>query len=212
MKPQDFEAYYDELDQPWDEFDATKYYVENPRKKSLEEVAKRSGVPFKTISDWSRGLNSKKIRWVDERKAFQAEYDKKTKLKTIEKISEVTSSKLAEILIDHYNSFERTKTIIDFKFEIELRAIEKIKARYQAGEIDEAEASKELANFTASNLNFNSLSQERVIRGQREALGISVWQDLNVAQRVLEDRGYKIVDAETYEKLISDETEESPEG
>jgi hypothetical protein len=113
--------------------------------------------------------------WVVQRERFWDERRTKTDQLIIEKSAEAISDELAAIATGHYETY---KTVCE-----------------------RAEALLESA-AEADEVNFLSLAIHRSIQGQRVALGMK-FQDLNEAIAAIERAGFKVIDGETYTRLLA---------
>jgi hypothetical protein len=163
---------------PWTQEECRDRYVRGT-KISLKQLAVESGNPYKTINDWSRFDEPK---WSMQRKSFQAEI----RLQSDNKILEKTSDRTSDLVVEHLNSYQSARRVVDAYFQWQNRRIEEVK------DIPER-LEAELKSIRPSNINFWLLSLERAINGERLAAGLE-WENVPKAIAFLTRLGYAITD------------------
>lgn len=146
---------------------------------SLKKLAIESGNSAKTIEDWSRHDTPK---WSEQRRQFQGQARVDSDNKAIEQISEIK----AGLATEHLRSYQSARRVIDTHFNWfneRINAVKHIPERLEA----------ELKGTRKSDLNFLTLSLERVINGERTAAGLE-WENVPKAIAYLQRLGYQVVD------------------
>lgn len=146
---------------------------------SLKNLASESGNSRKTLEDWSRFDTPK---WSEQRRHFQGELRVKCDNQAIEKVS----NHVSELAVEHLRSYQTARKVIDEYFSWQAKRLDEVR-----GIPEHHEA--EIKSIRASNLNFMSLTQERVINGERLAAGLE-WENVPKAIAFLQRLGYVITD------------------
>jgi hypothetical protein len=166
------------MTQPWTKEQCRDRYVRGS-KISLKQLAVESGNSYKNINNWSRFDEPK---WSVQRKSFEAQ----VRLECDNEIVKKTSDRTSDLAVEHLNSYQSARSVVDAYFQWQNRRIEEVK------EIPER-LEAELKSIRASNINFWLLSLERAINGERLAAGLE-WENVPKAIAFLQKLGYEIVD------------------
>lgn len=161
---------------PWSKEECRDRYVRGTA-ISLRQLAPIAGIPLNTLTCWCR-----KDGWVGQRKQVQDKLTAETDHKTIEK----TSDRNSDLAVEHLNSYQSARRVIDAYFRWQSQKIEEVK------DIPER-LEAELKSIRPSNINFWLLALERAINGERLAAGLE-WENVPKAIAFLERLGYVVAD------------------
>lgn len=151
------------------------------REQCRDRYVRGEKIGMRGLSDLSgRGLStlgewSANDEWVDQREQFWNERRTRTDELIIEKSAESISDELAAIAVGHYETYKRVR---------------------------EHAESLMTGIVQADLLNALSLTIHRSIAGERTARGMK-YQDLNEAITAIERAGFKVIDRDSYARLLA---------
>lgn len=184
---------------PWTHAQCKQRYVQGRDRIGLRKLAKDSGVSFSTVGRWcAQG------KWETLRRQYEDELETRAN----EKALELTSDKLAEELSDvRKANYEALKIARDYSSSVmQLRKRSLDEALRSNPSSEEIEAI--LKKHNAHEANFWSLVQARTVEAIANALGLNYFTNINTAAKVLEAKGFIILDPTKKEEESSDDTED----
>lgn len=182
--------FWQDWPQPWSREQCRDRYVRGS-KIGLRTLAEQSGRSLGTLGGWSSEDD-----WQVQREQFQDKKRSRTDEKIVEQVSQAIAEEAADVAAEHFNAHRSARKIAEFY----LNAVSAQLKRLTHPEMLE-EALKAVSPLS---LNFISLTLDRSIQGERQALGME-YDDINKAIAAIERTGLKVVapDDATLERLLT---------
>ncbi|MDJ0716196.1 MAG: hypothetical protein QNJ54_18530 [Prochloraceae cyanobacterium] len=162
----------------WNKYEAEQYYIESKDLISLRDLASIAGRGTTTVFKWSKAGN-----WVSKREKYWAELNKKTREKTISRVSDVWSKEAEELATEHLEHHKKFRKLAEMLLDTAISIA--------SNSEDPIEVFRKLKT---GDLNHISQISERAVKGERDSVGLHLAIDPNAAIRLIESMGYVIID------------------
>lgn len=189
---------FSQFKKPWNKSLCKARYCNGDR-ISLTALAQDSGVSFDRLKNWSTAEN-----WVLERKRFELTLHSQIEAQVSKNLRDSLSSEISEILIDHWKSAKRGRTLIDTRLEAELAEVERIQDAIQTGEATESDLLEHIRSISPRDQSHLATALQKLLQSERESLGLIDFHNIDLLVQLLERQGYRIVEESAFEAMITD--------
>ena len=179
--------FWDGWKKPWSREQCTSYYIEIVDAVSDTTLAKISGRDRSSITRWRKADN-----WEEKRQKYQADLQRKTREKLLEKNSSDICDELSKIAKDNYEAHVLAR---DYAV-----ALLRIKMNHINEQVDKMNIQAQLEaldrHHKGYDANFISLVLDRATKGIEAATGLSNYVNINTAIQRVEKEGLLVVEPE----------------